>query len=192
MIVLIAGLIAFLGLHSVRVLAEPWRQRQLAALGPLRWKAVYSLASIATFALLVWGFSLARVGAPVVWTPPRALHYLTALGVLISFVLVAAAYVPGTQIKAALGHPMTLGIKTWAFAHLLSAASLADIVLFGAFLAWAVAVYAAARRRDRAAGTPRPEGNLTRDALALALGAGAWFAFAGWLHEPLIGVRPFG
>src|SRR6266853_2259504 len=120
MTVLILGLIAFLGLHSVRVVAESWRVRQRAALGEMRWKLAYSVASIGTLALLVWGFSLARASTPVVWTPPHALRYLTALLVLVSFVMVAAAYIPGTQLKAATGHPMTLGIKNWALAHLLS------------------------------------------------------------------------
>jgi len=191
MTVLILGLIAFLGLHSVRVVAESWRVRQRAALGEMRWKLAYSVASIGTLALLVWGFSLARASTPVVWTPPHALRYLTALLVLVSFVMVAAAYIPGTQLKAATGHPMTLGIKTWALAHLLSNGSLADIVLFGSFLIWSVAVFAAARRRDRAAGAQRPAGNLGRDAIALLAGAVAWFAFAGGLHDWLIGVRPF-
>jgi uncharacterized membrane protein len=190
--ILIVGLIAFLGLHSVRVVADAWRTRQVAALGPQRWKALYSVASIGALALLIWGFSLARGTAPVVWSPPHVLRYVTALLVLVSFVLFAAAYVPGTQIKAALGHPMTLGVKTWAFAHLLSAGTLADILLFGSFLGWSVAVYAAARRRDRAAGVQRPAGALTRDALALIAGAVAWFVFAGRLHEWLIGVRPLG
>jgi uncharacterized membrane protein len=164
----------------------------VAALGEGRWKALYSIASIAALALLIWGFSMARVNTPVVWSPPNALHYLTGLLVLVSFVLVAAAYVPGTRIKSMTGHPMTLGIKTWAFAHLLSAGTLADMLLFGSFLAWAVMVYAAARRRDRAAGTQRPDGTLARDALALGVGAVAWLAFAAGLHQRLIGVRAFG
>ncbi len=189
--ILVLGLMLFLGLHSVRVVAEPWRTRTRAALGEQRWKALYSAVSIIAFTLLVWGFSLARVNAPVLWSPPKAFHYLTALLMLPAFVLMAAAYVPGTQIKAVAGHPMTLAVKTWAFAHLLSAGSLADVLLFGGFLAWAVAVYAAARRRDRAAGAARPAGNLMRDALALLTGAAAWFVFVGWLHEWLIGVPPF-
>jgi len=192
MTLLVLGLIAFLGLHLVRVVAEPWRLRQIAALGPMGWKAAYSLASIAGLALLVWGFSQARASAPVIWTPPHALHYVTALLVLVSFVLFAAAYVPGTWIKAKLGHPMTLGIKTWAFAHLLSTGSLADMLLFGSFLVWAVVVYAAARRRDQAAGVPQSAGALSRDMLAVAVGAVAWIAFAAGLHQRLIGVRPFG
>jgi uncharacterized membrane protein len=192
MTILLLGLIAFLGLHVIRVVAEPWRVRQVAALGEGRWKALYSIASIAALALLIWGFSMARVNTPVVWSPPNALHYLTGLLVLVSFVLVAAAYVPGTRIKSMTGHPMTLGIKTWAFAHLLSAGTLADMLLFGSFLAWAVMVYAAARRRDRAAGTQRPDGTLARDALALGVGAVAWLAFAAGLHQRLIGVRAFG
>jgi len=192
MAILIIGLIAFLGLHLLRVVADPWRARQVAALGEVRWKALYSIGSLVGLVLVVWGFSLARANTPVIWTAPMPLHYVTAVLVLVSFVLIAAAYVPGTRIRAATGHPMTLGVKTWAFAHLLSAGTLADIVLFGSFLAWAVVVFAAARRRDRAAGTPRPAASITRDALAVVIGVAAWIAFAGRLHEWMIGVRPFG
>jgi uncharacterized membrane protein len=192
MAILVLGLIAFLGLHSLRVVAEPWRVRQIASWGEVRWKALYSIASIGSLALVIWGFGLARATTPVVWTPPMALHYVTALLMLVSFVLGFAAYVPGTRIKAAVGHPMTLGIKTWAFGHLLSAGTLADILLFGSFGVWSVAVYAAARRRDRAAGTQRPGGALARDALVVVIGVAAWAVFGGRLHEWMIGVRPFG
>jgi len=190
--VLIVGLIVFLGPHSVRLVAEPWRARQRAALGEARWKVGYSVASVAGLVLLIWGYSLARVNSPLLWSPPLWTRHLTALLVLVAFVLLAAAYVPGTRIKAAVGHPMTLGVKTWALAHLLSNGSLADVLLFGSFLAWSVAVFAVARRRDRAAGAPRPTGTLGRDAIAVVAGAVAWLVFAGRLHEWLIGVRPFG
>ncbi len=190
MTVLIIGLIAFFGVHSVRVLAEPWRARQLAALGELRWKIAYSLASIAGLALLIWGYSLARVATPQLWTPPHWTQAITAWLVLPAFVLVVCAYLPGTRIKAATGHPMMLGVKTWAFAHLLSNGSLADVLLFGSFLLWAAAAYSAARRRDRQAGVPRPAGNMVRDAIAGVVGLIAWVVFAGRLHEWLIGVKP--
>ena len=192
MAVLIFGLIAFLGLHLLRAVAEPWRVRQIAAFGEMRWKALYSVVSIGSLALVIWGFSLARVNSPILWSPPMALHYVTALLVLISFVLIAAAYIPGTRIKAATGHPMTLGVKTWAFAHLLSAGSLADVVFFASFLAWSVVVFAAARRRDRASGAQPPQVKPARDALAVFVGVVVWLLLAGRGHEWLVGVRPFG
>jgi len=211
MAVLIVGLILFLGLHSVRVVAEPWRARQQAALGEARWKMLYSVVSIGSLALVIWGFSLARVATPVLWVPPKALHSVTALLVLVAFVLLVAGYVPGTRIQAAVGHPVTLSAKTWSFAHLLSAGTLADVVLFGSFLGWSVVVFVSARRRDRAsfaaasaaatqakadsvtapAAKPRPQGTLARDAVAVVIGAAAWFVFRARLHEWLIGVRPF-
>ncbi len=191
MTILIIGLIIFLGLHSLRVVADPWRTRQVAALGEMRWKGLYSAVSIGSLALVIWGFSLARVGAPVLWVAPMGLHYVTALLVFVSFVLLTAAYVPGTRIKAALGHPMTLGVMIWAVAHLLSAGSLADVLLFGSFLVWAAAVYTAARRRDRAAGTQPPAGRLARDAVVLVISAVAWIALAAGAHQWLFGLRPF-
>jgi uncharacterized membrane protein len=100
--------------------------------------------------------------------------------------------VPGTRIKAWIGHPMVAGVKVWAFAHVLANGTLADVALFGSFLAWAIADFVAARRRDRASGTVYVAGPLSRDAAAVAIGLAAWAAFAFWLHGLLIGVRPFG
>ena len=98
----------------------------------------------------------------------------------------------GTRMKAALGHPMVLGVKLWAFAHLIANGTLASVVLFGSFLVWAIVDFASLRRRDRALGTVYPPGSLQRDVLALAIGVVAWIAFAFWLHGLLFGVRPFG
>jgi uncharacterized membrane protein len=83
-------------------------------------------------------------------------------------------------------------VKVWALAHLLANGTLADVLLFGTFLAWAVLGFIAARRRDRAAGTSYPAGPASRTAIAVVVGLVAWAVFAFALHRPLIGVAPFG
>ena len=191
MALLILGLLVFLGVHSLRIVADPWRTKQLQRLGEGPWKGLYSLVSIAGFVLIVWGFGMARQHPVTVWVPPVAMRHFAALLTLAAFVLLAAAYVPRNAIKARLHHPMLLGVKTWAFAHLLANGRLADLVLFGAFLAWAVACYIAARKRDRAAHTQYAAGTAGATAATLILGAGLWAAFAFWLHGALIGLRPF-
>jgi uncharacterized membrane protein len=120
------------------------------------------------------------------------LRHLGSLLTLVSFVFLAAAYVPRNAIKARLHHPMTLGVKVWALSHLLANHTLADVLLFGGFLVWAVLCFRAARARDRAAGTVYPAGTAAGTAITVAVGLGAWMVFAMWLHGPLIGVRPFG
>jgi uncharacterized membrane protein len=192
MTLLILGLVLFLGPHSVRIFADSWRATRVATMGLMRWKAIYSVVSIIGFVLIIWGYGQAR-GAPVVlYTPPVWTRHLAALLTIPAFILLVAAYVPGTRIKRAVGHPMVAGVKTWAFAHLIANGTLADVVLFGAFLAWAVANYIAARRRDRAAGVVYVVGPVTRDVTAVIVGIVAWAAFAFWLHGAWIGVRPFG
>ena len=193
MLTLVAGLVLFLGAHSVRVFADGWRASTIASVGEKPWKGVYSLVSIAGFVLVIVGYGLARHNPVVLWSPPPvALRHLASLLTLVAFVLLAAAYVPGNQIKAKLHHPMILGVKTWALAHLLANNMLADVVLFGSFLLWAVLDYRAARKRDRQQGTVYPAGTVTRTALTVVIGVVAWAVFAFWLHRLLIGVSPMG
>ena len=192
MTILVLGLLIFLCVHSVRIFADPWRSAMRARLGEGAWKGLYSLVSLAGFALLIWGYGLARQTPLVLWTPPVGMRHLAALLTAIAFILIAAAYVPRNAIKAKLHHPMVLGVKTWALAHLLANGTLADVLLFGSFLAWAVVLFAASRRRDRANGTVYPAGGASGTAITVVVGLLAWAAFAFWLHGMLIGVRPFG
>jgi uncharacterized membrane protein len=119
------------------------------------------------------------------------MRHLAGLLTLVAFVFLAAAYVPRNHIKARFHHPMVLGVKAWAAGHLLANGTLADLLLFGSFLLWAVLSFIAARRRDRVAGTSYAPGSAAGTLTAIAVGAVAWAAFAFWLHGPLIGVRPF-
>ena len=192
MTVLIAGLLLFLGVHSIRIVADDVRTAQIARLGENGWKGFYSVASIAGFALIIWGYGMARQSAMVLWATPAPLLHAGALLTLVSFVLLAAAYVPGNGIKARLHHPMVLGVKVWAFAHLIANNTLADLLLFGSFLIWAVFSFRAAKARDRAAATTYASGSLSRTVATIAIGSAAWAGFAFWGHAALIGVRPFG
>ena len=192
MTALILGLLLFLGLHSVRILADGWRSRTIARVGEGPWKGVYTLLSLAGLALIVWGFGQARATPTVLWATPVWARHLAALLMMVSLVLLAAAYVPGNQIKARLHHPMVLGVKAWAGAHLLANNTLAEWLLFGAFLAWAVLNFRAARQRDRAAGAVYPAGTLGATLVAVLAGLLAWAVLAFWAHGWLIGVRPFG
>jgi uncharacterized membrane protein len=192
MALLVLGLVIFLGVHSVRIVADGYRSAFIARRGLGAWKGLYSIASLVGFVLIVWGYGQARQ-QPVVLRPPSGgAYHLGVLLTLLSFILLAAKDVPGNGIKARLHHPMVLGVKVWAFAHLLANHTLADLVLFGSFLVWSIASFAAARRRDRAAGTVYPPGRLSRTLLTVGVGVALWLVFALWLHGWLIGVRPFG
>lgn len=190
--VLILGLVLFLGAHSARIVAEAWRARVIAQRGENAWKGLYSLVSLIGLVLLIWGYGLARQQPVVLWVPPVATRHVAALLMLVSFILLTAAYVPRNGIKAWLHHPMVLGVKVWALAHLLSNGNLADVLLFGSFLLWAVLSFRAARQRDRAQGTVYAAGSAAGTAAAVVVGAVAWAGFAFWGHAWLIGVAPLG
>lgn len=192
MAILILGLVIFLGTHSVRIVAEDWRSAQIGRRGEQAWKLGYTVVSIAGFALLLWGFGIARHGAPVLWNPPPGLRHLASLLTLIAFVLLAATYVPRNSIKARLHHPMVIAVALWALAHLLANRTLADLLLFGSFLAWSIASLLAARRRDRLADTRYRAGSLGSTLVAVVAGMVGWAVFAFWLHGLWLGVRPFG
>ncbi len=192
MVYLLAGLILFLGVHSVRIVADGWRTRIRAQVGEGAYKGLYSLLSLLGFGLIIYGFSLARENPVMLWMPPLGMRHAASLLTLVAFILLAAAYVPRNGIKARVHHPMVLGVKAWALAHLLANGSVAHGVLFGAFLAWGVLDFISARRRDRAAGTQYLAGTVSATVVTVLVGVIAWAGFAFKLHGWLIGIRPFG
>lgn len=191
MTALLAGILLFFGAHSVRLVADGWRARQIARLGEEKWKALFAVISLAGLALMVWGYSATRM-VPDLWQPPIWTRHLAALLTLPAFVLIVAAYVSRNHFKARLGHPMLAGTGLWALAHLLSNTRPGDLLLFGVFLVWAAIAFVSSRRRDRLAGTRYPVGGFMRDALVVAIGVAGWALFAVFGHAWLIGVRPFG
>lgn len=189
---LIAGLVLFLGVHSSRMFADDTRSAFIAAHGEKTWKGIFAAISLVGFVLVVYGYGEARTAPLVLWNPPVWTRHAAALLTLPAFILLAAAYVPRNAIKARLGHPMLLGTKLWAAAHLLANGNVADVLLFGGFLVWAILCFRAAKGRDRATGAVYRSGGATPTVIAIAVGIGAWSAFAFYLHAAWIGVRPFG
>lgn len=190
MLVLVVGLLIFLGSHSVRIFAEGWRQGTIRRMGEKPWKGAYSLISLVGLFLIIWGYGLARQDPVVVWNPPVWTQHIAVTLNLIAAILFTAYLLPAGRIKARLGHPMLLSIKIWALAHLLANGTLADILLFGSFLVWAVADFAANKRRDRAQGTVRVAGPVRNDVLVLVVGVVIWGALVWRLHEWIVGVHP--
>lgn len=191
MALLVFGLILFLGVHSTRMVAPAWRDLQMQRRGVMVWKALYSIVSLLGFALIAYGYAQARMEPVVVWQPPAWTKHAAAPLMLASFILMAAAYVPGNIIKTRIGHPMLAGVKLWAFAHLIANGTLADIVLFGSFLVWSVLQFRVNRRRDKLHGAVYAHLSTTRDVLVVVLGVGGAGVFMLFLHQWLIGVRPY-
>jgi len=192
MLILLLGLVLFLGVHSTRIFADDWRTAMIAKMGPLPWKGLYAAASILGFIVIVWGFRIARQDTLVLYSTPRWMTHVTALLMVFSMILFVAAYIPKNWFKAKFHHPQVLSVKTWSIAHLLSNGVAADVLLFGAFLLWAVLSFRAARQRDRAHNTVYAPANAIGTSMTVAAGLVAWSVFALLLHGPLIGVRPLG
>jgi uncharacterized membrane protein len=189
MIYLILGLAIFLGAHSIAIVAGAWRARVIERLGKGTWKGLYTLASLVGFGLLIYGYGQARLDPVLLYAPPLWTRHLSALLMLPVFPLVFAAYLPG-RIQTALKHPMLAAVKFWALAHLISNGMLADVLLFGGFLAWAVADRMSFKHRtqpDLRTASP----SKANDAIAVIGGLLVYVVFALWLHVRLIGVYPF-
>lgn len=148
---LIAGLVIFLGTHSVRIFAPSWCDQKLQALGEKMFKGMYTVASLVGFLLLIYGYNQARLTPQVIWSPPFAMRYVNLFLMWVSMILLCAAFVKNNGFKARLGHPMVLSVKVWALSHLLVNGNLEEIILFGGFLIWSVLCFRSLRQRDRMA-----------------------------------------
>lgn len=191
MLVLVAGLVVFLGIHSVSIVAPRWRSATVARIGEQPWKGIYSVVAAVGIVLLVVGYGIARRSPVVVYTPPTMLRHLALLVMLPVFPLFFAAYLPG-RIKSAAKHPMLLAVKFWAIAHLLANGTLADVLLFGGFLAWAIADRISVKRRapDPTRVVPGAPPGPLNDAIAIVVGLAVYALIVFWLHRVAFGVSP--
>lgn len=186
MTLLIVGLIVFLGIHTLTTLRGP-RATLIARIGEGPYKGLYSLAAAIGLVLIVWGFARYRsTGWVQVWYPPAGLRPVSYLLMWFAFLALAATYAPAGKIKAALRHPMLVAVKAWALAHLLANGDLGALVLFGAFLAWAVYDRIAVKRRGDK-GAPPVAGFTSGDMIAIAVGTVTFVAMF-LLHPWVIGV----
>lgn len=191
LLVMILGLVLFLGIHVLTSLRE-LRAGIVNAMGEGAYKGVYSLVSFAGLVLIIWGFGHYRATGWIdVWTPPTALKHITVALMLPAVILVVAAYIRG-RIYTTLKHPMLAGVKLWAFAHLLANGDLGSIILFGSFLGWAVYDRISLKRRADAGGPPIPVGGPTNDLIAIVVGVIVYLALAFAFHPVVIGVPVMG
>lgn len=186
--IFIVGLVLFLGIHTVSIVAPRWRAGQVARLGEGPWKGLYAGLAAIGLGLLIYGYGVARQAPVVLYTPPTALRHLALLLMLPVFPLLIAAYLPG-RIKAATKHPLLLATKLWATAHLLANGSLPDVLLFGGFLVWAVADRISVKRRP-AGNTPGAPARPSNDAIASIAGLALYALFVLRAHQWLFGVAP--
>ena len=182
----LTGLVGFLGIHSIAIVVPGWRERAIARIGAPAWRAPYSVASLAAFVVMIHGYGIARQSPVVVYTPPAGLRHVAMLLMLPVFTMLLSAYLPG-RIKARLKHPMLAAVKLWAFAHLLANGTLADLLLFGGFLAWAVADRISVGRRPPGPVSTASGGRLN-DAIAVIGGLALYVLFVTWAHGRWIGV----
>lgn len=199
---LILGLVLFLGAHSTRIFADGWRTQTMEAWGEKPFKGVIALVSLVGLCGLIVGYAQVRMEPVVIWQPPIATRHISLLLMLFASILLVAAYIPANHFKVRLGHPMVLSVKVWALAHLLANGNLADLVLFGTFLAWSVLNFKSARARDRARAESQalvldesvqptlPKTSATL--IAIVVGVGLWALITFVLHAKVVGVSPMG
>lgn len=185
---LLAGMLVFFGVHSTSIVAPAWRDARVAGLGKPAWQALYGIVAIAGFLLMIKGYGLTRAEPVPLYVPPTALRHIAAILMLPVFPLLLSTYLPG-GIKRGVKHPMLTATKLWAVAHLLANGNLGDVLLFGGFLAWAVADRVSLKRRSPEGPMTLPEGRFN-DLIAVVAGFALYVLFVAWAHARLFGVAP--
>jgi uncharacterized membrane protein len=190
--IMIIGLAVFLGSHTL-VALRPQRAAVIARIGEGPYKGLFSLVSLVGILLIGYGFAHYRAGGFIdIWMPPRWTRHVTELLVWPAIIAIIAAYIPG-QIKRVLKHPMLVGVKLWAVAHLLSNGDLGSIILFASILAWAVYDRISLKRRTDAPAPAVATGSGYRnDFIAVVVGTLIYFVLGFWFHPWVIGVPVFG
>ena len=187
----IIGLIIFLGAH-VFVSLRDRRAALISNIGRGPYFGLFSVAAIVGLVLIGYGFHQYRlVDGPIsLWYPPHWTRHIVEAAMWPASIAVVAAYFPG-NIKRVLKHPMLVGVKLWAAAHLCANGDLGGIILFGAVLAWAVYDRITLKRRSDPGAPAIPAAGWRNDAIAVVVGTIFYLALGFVFHPIVIGVPAF-
>jgi uncharacterized membrane protein len=187
----ILGLVIFLGSH-VFVTRREHRAALIKRIGPLPYRAAFSLVAIVGLVLIGYGFGASRAAGPImIWNPPAWTRHIVVALMWPASILVVAAYIRG-HIKRVLKHPLLVGVKTWAVAHLCANGDLGGIILFGSILLWAGYDRATLKRRTDPGAPQIPVGGTGNDIIAIVVGTILYLALGFVFHPLVIGLPAFG
>jgi len=187
MLMLVTGLILFLGIHLLPTLPG-LRFALVQHWGEQRYKGAFSLVALAGLAFIVGGYAAAAPGARLFQPSPSAMA-LAPFAITLSFVLLAAANLR-SHIRRLLKHPLLIGVAIWAAVHLLVNGDTRSTVLFASILAYALVDFVSVVQRHA---TKLFAPSARHDAIAVAAGIVAALAVMA-LHRVLFGaaVVPWG
>ncbi len=189
MVVLVLGLVLFLGLHLLPTNVE-LRAGLIKRFGGGAYKIGFSVVSLIAFAIIVYGYHKLQIHPgknPQIWDPPVWARHITMALMIPAMILLVASQIP-SHIRTAVKHPMLLAVKLWAVGHLLANGDLGSIVLFGSFLAYAVYDLISLKRRQSLGPLGVKTGTWLHDAGVVVVGLFVYVTFVLWAHQMLIGV----
>jgi uncharacterized membrane protein len=190
LIVEILGLVILLGAH-VFVTMRGERAVLVAKIGEWPYRGLFSLVSILGLVVIGYGFAWYRdSGLIAIWNPPAWTRHIVVALMWPASIMVAAAYIPG-NIKRVLKHPLLVGVKTWAVAHLCANGDLGGIILFGSFLLWAGYDRMTLKHRSDSSAPPIPAGGIGNDIIAVVVGTILYLALGFVFHPAVIELPAF-
>jgi uncharacterized membrane protein len=189
--ILILGLLVFIGTH-VFITMRQRRAAVIAHIGEISYKALIAVLSLIGIILIGYGFGRYRATGWIdVWYPPHWTFYVTQLLMWPASIFVVAAYIRG-NIWRQLKHPMLVGVKTWAVAHLISNGDLGSILLFASFLLWGGFDRITLKHRADTGAPSIPAGGARNDTIAIVVGTLLYLALGFIFHPLVVGRAVFG
>ncbi len=185
----VTGFIIFLISHSSNIFFQNLKTTLVNRVGLLLWKTIVSLLAILGFVLMVTHYQEAKSFSIILWSPGILILYLSYILNFFAIWLLVSAYIPRNIIKLRLKHPMILGVKTWAFAHLLVNGDTFSIFVFGTTLTWAIFSFRSARKMASTTTTaPEKKYSIHASAATFFVGIMIWLYIIRAGHEYLAGI----
>jgi uncharacterized membrane protein len=186
MVKLVLGVLLWSATHFVPTAARGLRNSLAGKLGENGYKGVFVASMVLAIYLIISGWKATL--PELLYVPPAWGRHLTALLVLIAFILFGASH-GSNNIRRLVRHPQLTAVVIWGAGHLLANGEARSVVLFGGLTLWALISIVLINRRDGAWEKP-PAAPRKKDIITVVIGLVIYGIFAA-AHQWLFGFSPF-